>query len=113
MFFSLWSLKLTFGQVTIFTDSRIASSIVTTKTTAKRGTIYDSNHEVIAQDRKAYTIVAYLDDSLVDSNGNPNYVEDIHSTVKQLKSVLGDSISEKTIKKLLNRQKNPERHRQN
>lgn len=94
-------------------DSRIASSIVISSTTAKRGTIYDSNHEVIAQDRKAYTIVAYLDDSLVDTDGNPNYVKNVHSTVKKLKSVLGDTISEKTIKKLLSRQKNQVNPKQN
>ena len=86
-------------------DSRIASSIVISSTTAKRGTIYDSNHEVIAQDRKAYTIVAYLDDSLVDTDGNPNYVKNVHSTVKKLKSVLGDTISEKTIKKIIKQAK--------
>ena len=86
-------------------DSRIASSIVTSKTTAKRGTIYDCNHNVIAQDRKAYTIVAYLDSSLVDEDGNPNYVKNVDSTVKKLKSVLGDTISEKTIKKILKQAK--------
>ena len=58
-------------------DKRIASSIVEKTVTAKRGTIYDRNHTVIAQQSKAYTIVAYLDSGVVDANGNPNYVKNI------------------------------------
>lgn len=50
--------------------------------TAKRGTIYDRNHTVIAQQTQAYTIVAYLDKGVVDVNGNPNYVKNISSTAK-------------------------------
>ena len=50
-------------------DKRIASSIVEKTVTAKRGTIYDRNHTVIAQQSKAYTIVAYLDSGVVDANG--------------------------------------------
>lgn len=82
-------------------DSRIASSIVETKITAKRGTIYDRNHTVVAQQTQAYTIVAYLDSSVVDGNGNPNYVKNFTSTAKKLKSVLGDDVNEKTIVKIL------------
>ena len=48
--------------------------------TAKRGTIYDRNHTVIAQQTQAYTIVAYLDKGVVDVNENPNYVKNISST---------------------------------
>ena len=69
-------------------DPRIASSIVEKAVTAKRGTIYDRNHTVIAQQTQAYTIVAYLDKGVVDVNGNPNYVKNISSTAKKLKSVL-------------------------
>lgn len=82
-------------------DTRIASSIVNTKISAKRGTIYDRNHTVIAQQTQAYTLVAYLDSSVVDEKGNPNYVKDIQSTAQKLKSVLGEDVNEKTIVKIL------------
>ena len=82
-------------------DKRIASSIVEKTVTAKRGTIYDRNHTVIAQQTKAYTIVAYLDSGVVDANGNPNYVKNIESTAKKLKSVLGDEVDEKTLIKIM------------
>ena len=79
-------------------DKRIASSIVEKTVTAKRGTIYDRNHTVIAQQTKAYTIVAYLDSGVVDANGNPNYVKNIESTAKKLKSVLGDEVRRRLLK---------------
>ncbi len=79
----LWS-----GQDT--QDSRIANSIVTTSVTAKRGTIYDRNNSVIAEEVTAYTIVAYLDESYVDSDGNADYVKNIKSTAKSITSVLKD-----------------------
>ena len=61
-------------------DERIASSIVEKTVTAKRGTIYDRNHTVIAQQTQAYTVVAYLDKGVVDVNGNPNYVKNISNS---------------------------------
>ena len=57
-------------------DKRIASSIVEKTIIAKRGTIYDRNHTVIAQQTQSYTIVAYLDTGVIDANGNPNSVCD-------------------------------------
>lgn len=47
---------------------------------AKRGTIYDGNGEVIAEDTSAYTLVAVLDSSM----GKGNYVEDKEKTAKAL-----------------------------
>ena len=82
-------------------DPRIASSIVEKAVTAKRGTIYDRNHTVIAQQTQAYTIVAYLDKGVVDVNGNPNYVKNISSTAKKLKSVLGEDVNEKALVKIM------------
>ena len=35
------------------------TDIYTETTAAKRGTIYDRNGEIIAQDKVAYTIIAY------------------------------------------------------
>ena len=82
-------------------DNRIASSIVEKKITAKRGTIYDRNNTIIAQQTQAYTIVAYLDTGVVDADGNPNYVKDVKQTAKKLKSVLGDDVNEKALVKIL------------
>lgn len=82
-------------------DKRIASSIVEKTIIAKRGTIYDRNHTVIAQQTQSYTIVAYLDTGVIDANGNPNYVKDIKSTAEKLKSVLGDNVNEKTLIKIM------------
>ncbi|MDQ0155914.1 penicillin-binding protein [Robertmurraya andreesenii] len=46
---------------------------------AKRGTIYDRNGEVIAEDTSSYTLVAILDKSM-----KPNYVSDKKGTAKKL-----------------------------
>ncbi|MGI6511068.1 penicillin-binding protein [Catenisphaera adipataccumulans] len=71
-------------------DERIHNSIVDTTVSAKRGTIYDEDGQVIAQEVKAYTIVAYLDSSTVDADGNPDYVKNARKTAKKLKTVLKD-----------------------
>ena len=44
---------------------------------ANRGTIYDRNNEVIAQDEDTYTIVAYLDESRKGIGDVDAYVKDI------------------------------------
>lgn len=46
---------------------------------AKRGTIYDRNGEVIAEDTSSYTLVAILDESM-----KPDYVSDKEDTAKIL-----------------------------
>ena len=56
---------------------------------------------MIAQQTQAYTIVAYLDKGVVDVNGNPNYVKNISSTAKKLKSVLGEDVNEKALVKIM------------
>ena len=81
-------------------NSKISSSIVDTKVEAKRGTIYDRNHNVIAQEVKAWTIVAYLDSSVVDSEGNPNYVKSASTTAKKLCKVLKKA-DEENIEKII------------
>lgn len=84
-------------------DPRIASSIVNTTIHAKRGTIYDRNYNVIAQETAAYTIVAYLDPSFEDIEGNPDYVSDTTKTAKKLAKVLKDT-SSKQLKDILDKQ---------
>lgn len=81
-------------------DSQIRSSIVNTTIEADRGKIYDRNGNVIAQEIPAYTVVAYLDDSLVDENGDPDYVSDPQKTAKALKKILPD-IDEDQVKSIL------------
>lgn len=46
---------------------------------AKRGTIYDRNGEVIAEDTNSYTLVAILSEKM-----KPNYVQDKEKTAKEL-----------------------------
>ncbi|MEY8258143.1 penicillin-binding protein [Erysipelotrichaceae bacterium 66-17] len=81
-------------------NSQIRSSIVNTSVEASRGNIYDRNGNIIAQEIPAYTIVAYLDDSLVDENGDPDYVSDPKKTARELKKLLPD-IDEKQVAKIL------------
>lgn len=51
---------------------------------ANRGTIYDRNGEVIAQDEDTYTIIAYLDSSRKDIGNKPAYVKDLRKTARLL-----------------------------
>lgn len=81
-------------------DSKIRSSIVLTNVEAKRGTIYDRNGNVIAHQVPAYTMVAYLDDSIVDDNGEPDYVSDPKKTAHAIKKVLPD-VEEDQIESIL------------
>lgn len=55
--------------------------------TAKRGTIYDSESAILAQNVTSYTIIAYLDKSR-SKNGKLNHVKDIEGTAKKLAEVL-------------------------
>ena len=56
---------------------------------ANRGTIYDRNNEVIAQDEDTYTIVAYLDESRKGIGDVDAYVKDIRKTARLLANELG------------------------
>ena len=69
----------------------------------KRGTIYDINGNILANDVISYTLVAYLSDTRVDANGNKSYVEDIETTSKKLAKVLG--VKESSIKEILEKGK--------
>ncbi len=62
---------------------------------ANRGTIYDRNGLVIAEDSHLYTIYAILDKSSINYKNKPEYVVNKQKTVKQLAKVL--PISEKKI----------------
>ena len=87
-------------------DTTIVSFIKTRNTKEevimpKRGTIYDVNGNILANDVISYTLIAYLSDKRVDADGNKNYVEDIDYTSEKLADVLG---TESTyIKEILER----------
>ena len=66
-----------------------------------RGTIYDVNGNILANDVISYTLIAYLSEERVDAKGNKNYVEDIEDTSNKLASVLGVEAS--SIKEILER----------
>lgn len=55
---------------------------------ANRGTIYDRNGLVIAEDSHLYTIYAILDKSSINYKNKPEYVVDKEKTAKQLATVL-------------------------
>ena len=64
----------------------------------KRGTIYDTSGNILANDVISYTLIAYLSDTRVDSNGNKDYVENVEDTSTKLATVLGVTPDEiKTI----------------
>lgn len=51
---------------------------------AKRGTIYDRNGEIIANDEDTYTLVAYVDSSRKGIGNTIAYVKDINKTARLL-----------------------------
>ena len=64
---------------------------------AKRGTIYDVNGDVLAQNVYSYTLIAYLE----ESRGEGNYVKDKEDTAKKLATVI--EMEEEKILSLLNK----------
>lgn len=79
------------------TLKKFASSRTTAHETilAKRGTIYDVNGDILAQNVYSYTLIAYLE----SSRGDGNYVKDKENTAKQLATVI--DMSEDKILSLL------------
>ncbi len=73
---------------------------------AKRGTIYDRNGDVIAEDSVAYTLVAILDDSVTTDEDNPKHVVDYETTAAVLSQYI--DLDEQTIlEKLKKKESNP------
>lgn len=64
---------------------------------AKRGSIYDINGEVLAQNVYSYTLIAYLE----ESRGDGYYVKDIEYTAEQLATVI--NLSKDKIMELLSK----------
>lgn len=61
---------------------------------AKRGTIYDHNKEIIAQDIDTYTIYAIMDSSHTGIGDTPEYVMDPKMTAEKLAPLLDMSVDE-------------------
>lgn len=70
--------------------------------TAKRGTIYDKNGDVLAQNVSSYTLIAYLSDSRTTDINNPKHVVDKEYTATMLATVL--DISEEQILNYLSKE---------
>ena len=70
---------------------KFAKNRNTTKETlyATRGTIYDSNEEILAQTVDSYTIIAYLDKSRSKNQVKPQHVVDKEETAEKLSPILG------------------------
>ena len=68
---------------------------------AKRGTIYDSQGDVLAQDVSSYTVIAYLDESRTGSSTTLHHVADKQMTAEALSPLLNMEVDE--ILDLLNR----------
>lgn len=68
-----------------FAEKRIT---VTKELLAKRGTIYDSDGNILAIDVSSYTLIAYLDSSRTSDIENPEHVVDKELTAQKLSEVL-------------------------
>lgn len=82
--------------------SEFAKNRNTTKETlyATRGTIYDSNKEILAQSVDSYTIIAYLDKSRSKNSLKPKHVVDKEMTAEKLSPIL--NMTKERILELLN-----------
>ena len=82
---------------------RFASTRTTYKEVihAKRGTIYDCNGNVLAQNVSSYTLIAYLDPSRSKNSKKPLHVVDVEKTAEELSKVI--KLSKEEIVKLLSK----------
>lgn len=81
-----------------------ASTRTTKKITlpAKRGTIYDSNGNVLSQDVSSYTLIAYLDSSRTIDEDKPKHVVDKENTALVLSAII--DLDYETILKYLSKE---------
>ena len=61
----------------------------TTKLEAKRGSIYSTNKDVLAQNVTSYKLIAYLSSSRTTNENKPQHVVDKEKTAEQLAPILG------------------------
>lgn len=73
---------------------------VTKVLTANRGTIYDIEGNILAQNISSYTLIAYLDSSRTKDESNPKHVVDKEYTANKLATVLGNDKEEYILERL-------------
>ena len=83
--------------LTAFVDNR---NTVTETLPAKRGSIYDVNGEILAQNVNSYTVIAYLAKSRTKDDRYPEHVVDKEDTANKLSPLI--NMSPEDILKLLN-----------
>ena len=66
-----------------------------------RGSIYDVNGNVLAQDVASYTVIAYLDEKRSENSKTLNHVKDIENTAKELAPYI--NMDEETLINLLSK----------
>lgn len=71
--------------IKIFADNR---TVVNEEIIAKRGNIYDSDGNLIAQDIDAFNIICILSKDRPGLDGKPAYVVDVYETAKQLSPII-------------------------
>ena len=82
----------------------LSSKRITKTTTIKahRGTIYDTNNNILAQDVSSYTLIAYLDPKRTTNPEKPQHVVDKKNTALVLSAIL--DIDYDTILNYLNKE---------
>ena len=105
LYLCLFDYKLGNSTITAFIKNRNTEEEVIMPI---RGTIYDINSNILANDVISYTIVAYLSEDRVDADGNKDYVEDIEDTSNKLAGVLGVEVE--SIRSILLNGKNNDRY---
>lgn len=88
-----------------FASSR---NTVTSVLTADRGTIYDVDGNVLAQNITSYTMIAYLDSSRTVDEKHPEHVVDKEYTATKLASILGEDNYDYILSRLNSKSKQVE-----
>ena len=76
--------------------------------TAKRGTIYDIEGNILSQNVTSYTLIAYLDSSRTTDESDPHHVVDKEYTATKLASILGEENYEYILERLNKKSKQVE-----
>lgn len=66
-----------------------------------RGSIYDSNGNVLAEDVASYTVIAYLDESRSENSDTPLHVVDVDATANALAPLINTDVE--TVKDILSK----------
>lgn len=107
LFFGLVIFRLSYLSLASEIDGVNIKSFVANRNTrkktiyAKRGSIYDTSGNVLAQTVNSYTVIAYLSESRSNGFKTPQHVVDKEYTAEKLSPILG--MSEEAILYLLNK----------